>query len=158
MEKFIETIIIKPGLARLIIRSVPDEPGIAARVFKQLGEQGFNIENISASTSVRPQTDITFTVNAKHLEPVLKTLKSILPELGGQDVIFSRSMAIVSLCGEKIAHTPGAAGQVFSALADKGINLEVICGSIDTINILLDERLVKESVALIKERFGLPGI
>lgn len=158
MDRIIEKITIKPGLARLIIRSVPDEPGIAARIFKHLGDEGFNIENISASTTIRPQTDLTFTVEAKDLEPVLNVVKSFLPELGGQDVIFSRHVAFVSLFGERIDPTPGAAGQIFSALAESGINLEVVCSSTNTIDILVDESMVKEVVAIIKERFGVPGI
>jgi aspartokinase len=158
MNRIIENVTIKIGLARIIIRSVPDEPGVAAGIFNNLGELGFNIDLISAGTSVRPLTDITFTIEKKNLEPVLNAVKSSLPELGGQDVIFSRNVAFVSLHGSKIATTPGAAGQIFAALAANGINLEMVCGSFDIINFLIDESLVTEAVAIIKDRFGVPGI
>lgn len=158
MDKIIETVTVKTGLVRFIIRSVPDVPGIAARFFNTLGDLGFNIDHIAAGTSVRSLTDITFTVEAKNLEPVLQTIKSALPELGGQDVIFSRHVAFVALYGKKIATTPGVAGKIFAALAEKDINLEMVCGSFDTINFLIDEGLARESVAIIKDRFGVPGV
>ena len=116
------------NVSKVSILSVPDEPGIAARLFSALGDQGVNVRSIVQAQSHEGHNDITFVVPSNTF--IEKTnLKKVVEEVGGASWIVDEEVALLNIVGEGIAREPGVAGKIFSVLAEEKINLDLISSS-----------------------------
>ena len=115
-------------VSKVSILSVPDEPGIAARLFNALGDQGVNVRLIVQAQSHEGHNDITFVVPSNtFIEKA--DLKKVVEEVGGASWIVDDEVALLNIVGEGIAREPGVAGKIFSVLAEEKINLDLISSS-----------------------------
>ncbi len=151
--KVIERIRLLPDLARVLIRGIPDRPGIAAKILSSLGEKGYNVVFVSSHTTPRLKTDLSLGIETKYLEEAVDILNEEKGKFGAEDILFERNVALLSLYGKKIATTPGIAGRIFSLLAEKGIDLEAIIAGVEVIHCLLSSHQAKEATELIKSEF-----
>jgi aspartate kinase len=143
------------GEAKITISGVPDRPGIAATVFRALADAQVNIDMIVQNVSEAGRATITFTLPEEDLrraEPVLEQLKA---ELGAAEVLPDRDVAKVSLVGAGMRSNPGIAADMFDALAEAGINIEIISTSSIRISCVVRRDQVERAVQVVHDRFGL---
>ena len=115
--------------AKVSILGVPDRPGIAALVFRALADAGVNIDMIVQNFSQHGVTDITFTLPKTDLAVAEPILARTAKEIGAAEIVQDPEIAKVSLIGAGMKSHPGVAADMFDALAEAGINIEIISTS-----------------------------
>jgi len=141
--------------AKVTIRDVPDVPGVAAVVFGQLAEANVNVDMIIQNVSERGTTDISFTTPVEDLVRARKATEAVAAELGARDWSVDESIAKVSLVGAGMKTHPGVAAQMFRALADAGVNLDMISTSSIRISCVISAEGVERAVRALHKSFGL---
>ncbi|MDQ4133610.1 MAG: aspartate kinase [Actinomycetota bacterium] len=144
--------------AKVTVQAVPDSPGIAARLFRPLADQGINVDMIVQNTSVHGTTDISFTVPMADLPTGLKVTEEVAGDIGAQQVTHDTEIGRVSLVGAGMKTNPGIAAQVFEVLADEGINVEMISTSTIVISCVVRASAVEPAVRALHEAFELGEI
>jgi len=127
--------------AKVTVVKVPDKPGVAARIFKALGDATVNVDmivqNISHGTGT-PQTDISFTVDKVDLLKAQNVINSLKEELGFHDVITAEKIGKLSIVGVGMKSHTGVAGRLFETLAREGVNIDMISTSEIKISVVID--------------------
>jgi aspartate kinase len=142
-------------VARITVRGVPDQPGIAARLFEPLGEGGISVDTIVQNASVERLTDLTFTVSRTDLDRALAIVKPVAEEIHAPEVLADTHLAKVSVIGAGMTSGPGYAGRMFRTLFDAGINIELITTSEIRITCLIDDKHVDDAVRALHKAFEL---
>jgi aspartate kinase len=140
---------------KLTIQDVPDRPGIAARVFRRMADEGVNVDMIVQNVSTAGTTDISFTVPREDGLRAKNSIDAELREIGGQDVSYDEGIGKVSLVGAGMRSHPGVAATMFAALADAGVNIEMISTSSIRISVVVREADVVKAVRAVHDRFSL---
>lgn len=141
--------------AKVTISGVPDQPGVAARVFRPLADAGVNIDMIVQNVSVAGRSDISFTVPVTDLDRADPILRAVAGEVGATAVATDTDVAKVSVVGAGMKTHPGIAADMFDALADAGINIEIISTSPIRISCVVRASDVERAVAVVHDRFRL---
>src|SRR5438132_6635375 len=127
--------------AKITLAAVPDLPGVAARIFKALGEAAINIDMIvqTASHGVgAPATDISFTMDKADLLKTRKLLNEIQGRIGYREVIADENIGKLSIVGVGMRSHSGVAARMFEALANSSINIDMISTSEIKISVVID--------------------
>ncbi|HST25813.1 MAG TPA: aspartate kinase [Gaiellaceae bacterium] len=143
--------------AKVTIIGVPDRPGVAARVFRPLADAGVNIDMIVQNVSEHGLATISFTMPKTDLAVAEPILQDTVRAVGAQGVVTDPDIAKVSLIGAGMKSHPGVAADMFDALAETGINLEIISTSSIRVSCVVRASEVKRAVKAIHDRFGLGG-
>jgi aspartate kinase len=141
--------------AKVTILGVPDHPGVAARIFRPLAEEGANIDMIVQNVSAEGRTDVSFTLPKDDLRLVEPTLERVAREVGGNGVTLDADVAKISLIGAGMKSDPGVAADMFDALAEAGINIEIISTSSIRISCVVRASEVERAVRVLHDRFDL---
>ncbi len=141
--------------AKITVVGVADRPGVAARIFGPLADGSINVDMIVQNVSAEGTTDLTFTVTEADLERSIAVLED-----AKSDVTFDRLMADpnvvkVSVIGVGMRSHAGVAQTMFAALADKGINIQVISTSEIKISVLVAEEYTELAVRALHAAYGL---
>jgi aspartate kinase len=143
------------GEAKVTIRKVPDRPGVAGRTFRPLADAGINIDMIVQNTSVAGLADISFTLpenELSHAEPILDRLAR---EIDAEGWSAERDIAKISVVGAGMKSNPGVAAAIFEALADAGVNIEIISTSSIRVSCVVPAGDADRAVNVIHERLRL---
>ncbi len=145
--------------AKVTLAGVPDEPGIAARVFRRLADADVNVDMIVQNVSDHGVTDISFTVPREALDVATSITSEIAGDIGAAGVTTDARIGKVSLVGAGMKSNPGVAATMFQTLADAGINIEMISTSAIRLSCVVDEPDIERSVQVLHTAFGLddPG-
>jgi len=141
--------------AKVTICDVPDKPGIAAKIFKDIAKENINVDMIVQNVSRTGATDISFTVPEGDLKKTIKKAASISAKIGAGEVTFDKEIAKVSVVGIGMKSHSGVAAIMFEALADKAINIEMISTSEIKISCIVKKKQGEEAVKAIHDKFGL---
>ena len=142
--------------AKVTLLKVADKPGVAAQVFGPLAEANINVDMIVQNVSEDGRfTDLTFTVQSADLDRALEVLRKAKDNIGYLDLRGSTDIAKVSAIGVGMRSHAGVAAQMFSALAEKGINIEAISTSEIKISVLIDAAYAELAVRTLHSLFGL---
>jgi aspartate kinase len=141
--------------AKLTVFGVPDRPGVAARVFRALADSGVNIDMIVQNVSEEGLTDISFTMPKSDLAVAEPILQAACSEIGAAGVNIDSEIAKVSLIGAGMRSHPGVAADMFEALAEAGINIEIISTSSIRISCVVRADEVERAVEAVHDRFQL---
>jgi aspartate kinase len=142
--------------AKVTLLKVADKPGVAAQVFGPLAEANINVDMIVQNVSEDGRyTDVTFTVQSADLDRALEVLRNAKENIGYLDLRGSTDIAKVSAIGVGMRSHAGVAAQMFSALAEKGINIEAISTSEIKISVLIDAAYAELAVRTLHSLFGL---
>jgi aspartate kinase len=142
--------------AKVTLLKVADKPGVAARVFGPLAEAHINVDMIVQNVSEDGRhTDLTFTVQNADLDRALEVLRNSKDSIDYLDLRGSTDIAKVSAIGVGMRSHAGVAAQMFSALAEKGINIEAISTSEIKISVLIDAAYAELAVRTLHSLFGL---
>jgi aspartate kinase len=143
------------GEAKVTILSVPDHPGVAARVFRPLADAGIHIDMIVQNVSAAGHTDISFTLPESDLATAEPVLSVIAEHVDAQGYTCDTDIGKVSLVGAGMRSNPVVAADMFEALADAGINIEIISTSSIRISCVVRSADVERAVQVVHERFRL---
>jgi aspartate kinase len=139
--------------AKVSIIGVPDRPGIAAQVFRELAGAGVNIDMIVQNVSQDGAATITFTLPKSDLPIADPILEQLAGELGAHAVDRDPDIAKVSLIGAGMKSHPGVAADMFDALAAAGINIEIISTSSIRVSCVVRAEQVEQAVRAVHDRF-----
>ena len=143
------------GEAKITIAGVRDEPGRAALVFEILATADINIDMIVQNVSAAGITDITFTLPMSDGDKAMAVLRGNKNEIGYETLAYDDQVAKVSLVGAAMRSHPGVSATTFRALADAGINVEMISTSEIRISVVVRAEDVTRAVQAIHAAFGL---
>ncbi|HET8893062.1 MAG TPA: aspartate kinase [Gaiellaceae bacterium] len=138
--------------AKATVTGMPDRPGVAASIFRALADAGVNIDMIVAAGGA---TDISFTLPKTDLATAQPILERVCKEVGAQELTFDSNIGKVSLIGAGMKSHPGVAADMFEALADAGINIEIISTSSIRVSCVVRADDVERAVRAVHERFQL---
>ncbi len=141
--------------AKITICDVPDRPGAAAKVFKELAEAGISVDMIVQNVSHLRQTDISFTVAKPEAHKAIKLTKRVAGDIKAGDVLEDKDIARVSIVGVGMRSHPGVAAQMFDALARNKINIEMISTSDISISCIIKNKAAEGAVRALHAKFGL---
>jgi aspartate kinase len=139
--------------AKVAIFGVPDRPGIAAKLFRTLAAAGVNVDMIVQNLSREGLTDVTFTLPKTDLATAEPILEQINDEIGASGVEMDPDIAKISLVGAGMKSHPGVAADMFDALAEAGINIEIISTSSIRISCVVRASEVDRAVQAVHKRF-----
>ncbi len=127
--------------AKVTLAAVPDQPGVAAHVFKALGVANINVDMIvqtASHGSGTPATDISFTIDKADLLKTQHVLEKVKLEIGCNDIIADENIAKLSVVGVGMKSHSGVAAKMFEALAASGVNIQMISTSEIKISVVID--------------------
>ena len=156
MEKMLITgVASDKNTARISVIGVEDKPGTAFKIFHRLAKNGINIDIILQSVGREGTKDISFTVSQDDLKDGLRVLEENKEALGFQEITYNENVAKVAIVGAGMMSNPGVASQMFEALFNYGVNINMISTSEIRITVLIDEKDVDRAVRAIHEKFSL---
>ena len=141
--------------AKVTIRDVPDRPGVAAFVFTRMAEANVNVDMIIQNVSEEGRTDISFTSPKTDLVRAKRAAEEVVAELEARTWSVDESVAKISLVGAGMKTHPGVAAQMFSTLAEAGVNIDMISTSSIRISCVIEGDKVGIAVRALHTSFGL---
>ena len=140
---------------RILLSSLPDIPGTAAKLFGALAQNNISVDMIIQSLASRGTNSIAFTVANEDLKAALDTLNSQKDVIKSGEMSTDEDIAKVSIVGAGMVDRPGIAADMFRALAEKNINIKMISTSEIKISCLVEKKDAKEAVKALCSEFGL---
>jgi aspartate kinase len=139
--------------SRITVVRVPDKPGVAAKLFKALGDRNIVVDMIVQNVSHKGFTDISFTVNKTDADVAEEIAKEVAQEIGAEEVERNDKIAKVSIVGLGMKTHAGTAAKMFEVLSREGINIYAISTSEIKISVLIDEKYAELAVRSLHEAF-----
>jgi aspartate kinase len=154
-EAIVSAITDDTSEAKITVGGVPDRPGIAAMLFRELANNNINVDMIVQNTGLHNVTDISFTVAKTDLEAATKACQKIQKEIDAATVTSDDRIGRVSLVGAGMKSSPGVTALMFETLYENGINIEMISTSSIRISCVLHADKVADAVRVLHHAFGL---
>jgi aspartate kinase len=142
-------------IAKITVVGVPDRPGIAAAIFQPLAEAGINVDTVVQNASIENIADVTFTLAKSDLARAMRVVEPIARSIKARECIGDSTVGKVSVIGTGIQNTPGYAARMFTALSERGINIQIISTSEIRITCIVDEARVQDAVRALHHAFKL---
>src|SRR4051812_17628741 len=142
--------------AKVTLVAVPDKPGVAARIFKAIGDANINVDMIVQNVSHNagtPATDLSFTVDKPDLLKAKKVIEDLKSEIGYKEVIANEGIGKLSVVGVGMKSHSGIAGKMFERLAREGVNIDMISTSEIKISVIIDLAKAEQAMKAIHEEF-----
>ena len=156
MEKeIISEVTCDKNQAKVTIVHVPDEPGIAARLFVPLSERNIIVDMIIQNASIEGHTDMTFTVPKGDMSEVQQILDEVIKDLGAESIDYDENISKISIVGVGMKSHSGVASKMFASLANEGINIMMISTSEIKISCVIREKYTELAVRVLHDAFGL---
>ena len=142
--------------AKVTVVGVPDRPGVAAGIFGPLADQGVNVDLIVQNVAADGrETDLTFTVAEADLDRALATIEGVRGEIGFDRLVGDPEVVKISVIGVGMRSHAGVAQAMFTALAERGINIQVISTSEIKVSVLLAEEYTELALRALHSVYGL---
>ncbi|MDC1427625.1 aspartate kinase [Rhodospirillaceae bacterium] len=155
-QETITGIAYSPDEAKITLRGVKDRPGVAGSIFGSLADTSINVDMIVQNVSENGETtDLTFTIGKTDLEPAVNLLNRLKGEIEFSDIAADPKVSKISVIGVGMRSQPGVAKTMFSTLADKGINIQVISTSEIKVSVLISAEYTELAVRSLHSAFGL---
>ncbi len=152
-QAIVSAVVHDTSEAKVTVSGVPDQPGIAARLFRLLADADVNVDMIVQNTSDHGVTDISFTVPHEDLPKSQEITSGLAGEIAATGVASDGGIARVSLVGAGMKSNPGVAAKTFETLAAEGINIEMISTSAIRISCIVRESEVERAVQALHAAF-----
>jgi len=154
-EVVVRSVALARDEAKITILGVPDRPGIAAKICTVMAERNINIDMIIQNATLTGRTDFTFTVLQSDYRDALEAVEKLREDLGAREVVSDQSIAKISVVGVGMRSHTGVAKTMFQALADAGINIQMISTSEIKISCVVDEASGEKAVRAVHRAFRL---
>ena len=148
-KSLVKGVAIDHNISRISVLSVPDNPGIAFKLFSSFAENNINVDLILQSVGFGGKKDISFTVSSDHLQEALALTKVFRKSVDAGEVTYCDTVSKVSVVGSDMLSNPGVAAKVFEILGENDINISMISTSEIKISVLVDEELSEKAVQVI---------
>ncbi len=143
------------NVAKITVLGVRDRPGVAAAIFEPLGAAGISVDVIVQNVGRSGRTDLTFSVQESDLKAADKLVRAAAKTVGARSVSSAGGIAKLSIVGTGMLGMPGIAGRMFRALAEAGVNIEMISTSEIRITCLVSRSQVEKGVRILHKAFDL---
>ena len=154
MEEMLISGIAKDNeVARVSIIGVPDRPGLAFKIFTKLAAKEINVDIILQSIGRNNTKDISFTIPESQLDETMEILRTYVETSGAADAVYDGNVSKVSVVGAGMETHPGVAAQMFEALFDANINIQMISTSEIKISVLISRDDADQAVTAIHKKF-----
>ena len=154
MEKMLISGVAKDeDVARISIIGVPDRPGLAFKIFSKLTAKNINVDIILQSVGRNGTKDISFTIGCNSLKDAIEILNPYVEVIGATSVVYDDNVAKVSIVGAGMETHPGTAAEMFEALYEANINIQMIATSEIKISVLIDRADADKAVLAIHNKF-----
>ena len=140
-------------IAKVTLLNVPDEPGIAAQIFKDVSDQDINIRLIIQSAAADHRAGITFIIEDEFADIARKLVAEWKQKGLARDGMVEKGMATIAIIGSRLAATPGLAGRMFASMARQGINVDCISSSEMTVSCVVAADQVDRAVKAVHDEF-----
>jgi aspartate kinase len=154
-QAIVSAVISDESEAKLTVTGVPDQPGIAAVLFRALADRSVNVDMIEQNVSVAGTTDISFTVPHDDLEVAERVARDLQPAIGATGVTGDPDIATVSIVGAGMKTHTGVSATMFETLAAEGINIEMISTSSIRLTCVVRASVVERAVLALHKAFAL---
>lgn len=141
--------------ARITITGVPDQPGVASKVFTPVSDASIVVDVIIQNSSAEGYTDISFTVPKTDYTQAMEIVRGVAGQIGAKEVLGDTDIAKVSIIGIGMRNHSGVATRMFSALARENINIQMINTSEIKISCVIEEKYTELAVRTLHSTFGL---
>jgi aspartate kinase len=141
--------------ARITLTKVHDRPGVAAKIFAPIAEAGIVVDMIIQNIRPEGQTDLTFTIPKAQFKTALEIERKVAEEIGAEDVLGDKNIAMVSVVGVGMKNHSGVASMMFNTLARENINIMMISTSEIRISCVIEEKYTELAVRVLHTAFGL---
>lgn len=141
--------------ARVTVLGVPDRPGAALSIFSKVATRNIAMDMIVQNEGADGQADLSFMVPRDDLPSTLRAVDEAVKELGAEGYTYDENVAKISVVGLGMATQPGVAGEMFLALAEKGINIHMITTSEIKISVVVAREFAQEALRTVHEAFKL---
>lgn len=146
---------LKKDLTRITLKHVPDQPGVAARIFGQIAAANIVVDDIIQNVMDDQTANISFTVEHGDLEDIRQVVNRIIHELPPTEATYQGNLAKVSVVGVGMRTHTGVAGRMFKALSDARINIQNITTSEIKISCIIDREQGAQALQVVHEAFDL---
>ena len=154
MEKMLISGVAKDdNVARISIIGVPDKPGLAFRIFSKLAQKNINVDIILQSIGRNGTKDITFTVEKDKMDAAIELMQTYVENFGATGVVADDNVTKVSIVGSGMESHPGVASDMFEALFEANVNIQMIATSEIKISVLIDKEMGAQAVQAIHAKF-----
>ncbi len=154
-EVVVSGITLNKNQAKITLCGVPDKPGVAVKLFKDLAVAGVSVDMIVQNVSHTRLTDISFTIAKADSAKASKITKMVARKIGSSDVLLDEDIARVSIVGVGMKSHHGVAAKMFGIMADNKINIEMISTSDISISCIIKKKFAEIAVKRLHEEFGL---
>ena len=141
--------------AKLTVIGVPDKPGIAYQILGAIADANIDVDMIIQNVGQDGTTDFSFTVNRGDFAKAQEILTGVQSQIGARKIIGDNKICKVSAVGVGMRSHPGVASKMFKALADEGINIQMISTSEIKISVVVDEKYLELAVRVLHRAFAL---
>jgi aspartate kinase len=141
--------------SRITFRKVPDQPGVAAKIFSPLADAEIMVDMIIQNTRLSGKTDVTFTVPATEFKKAMEISERVAAEIGAEEILTAEDIAKVSVIGLGMKSHSGVAATMFAALASENINIRLIATSEIRISCVILAKYAELAVRTLHTAFGL---
>ena len=141
--------------ARITLKKVPDQPGIAAKIFSPISNAKILVDMIIQNTRAGGLTDLTFTVSKNDFSKAMEIENRVAKEIGAEKVFGDENIAKVSVTGVGMRSHSGVASKMFTTLSNENINILMISTSEIRISCIIEEKYTELAVQVLHKAFGL---
>lgn len=141
--------------AKITLCGVPDKPGVAVKLFKELAEAEVSVDMIVQNVSHTRQTDISFTIAKAESAKAGRITRKVAGRINAHEVLLDEDIARVSIVGVGMKSHHGVAAKMFKVMADNKINIEMISTSEISISCIIKKKFAETAVKKLHEAFGL---
>lgn len=149
----IKAVVQDSNVAKVVLMGVPDIPGVAARLFTNLAQQGIGAEMIIQNNMRGGVNDIGFLVKKTNLEAAIQVCRDNCREIDAQGVSFDTEIARVTIVGAGIANHPEIPPRMFNVLAEEGINIDMIASTSLALTCIVSQPRAEDAVRALHEHF-----
>lgn len=144
------------GVVKIAVLGVPDVPGVASRLFSELADSGVATDMIVQSVMRGQVNDIAFLVRSKDLSLAIDITRQFAGEIEAQGVTYDTEIAKVTVSGEQFSEGTAIASRMFSVLADRRVNIDMIGASSREVTCVVASSDAEEAVRALSEFFVGP--
>jgi aspartate kinase len=144
--------------AKITICAVPDQAGVAAKIFNEISKAGVSVDLIVQNVSHTKHTDISFTVLKTDFSKALDTAKTVAKKIRAGEVQHDKDIARVSIIGIGMRSHSGIAAKMFQTLAENDINIEMISTSEISISCIISQKNLEKAMKGLHKAFELEKV
>ena len=154
-QPVVSGVIYEKDQSKVTVKGVPDQPGIAARVFGALADASIPVDMIIQNVSEEGHTDISFTLQTTYLNEAMPIMKQVAKEIQAVDVSSDSEIAKISVVGAGMRSHAGVAARIFKVFSKESINIVMISTSEIRVSCIIEQKYTEQAVRTLHDEFNL---